>query len=114
MLHLYATLAEKERRLISERTRAALTAKRASGIKLGNPRNIAVAGEIGRNCQIASADEFAASLAPIIHTLRASGVSTLEATTQALNQRGIRTLRGGRWYASSVQNLVARIQRTPA
>jgi DNA invertase Pin-like site-specific DNA recombinase len=31
MLHLYAALAEKERRLISERTRAALAAKRASG-----------------------------------------------------------------------------------
>ena len=37
MLHLYAALAEKERRLISERTRAALQAKRAAGAKLGNP-----------------------------------------------------------------------------
>jgi hypothetical protein len=35
MLHLYAALAEKERRLISERTKAALAAKRASGVKLG-------------------------------------------------------------------------------
>ena len=112
MLHLYAALAEKERRLISERTRAALSAKKASGIKLGNPRNVAEAGELGRERQTASADEFAASLAPIIHTLRGSGVLTLEATTQALNQRGIRTSRGGRWHASSVQNLVARIQRT--
>src|SRR6185312_11929585 len=40
MLHLYAALAEKERRLISERTRAALAAKKASGAKLGNPNNI--------------------------------------------------------------------------
>jgi Resolvase, N terminal domain len=37
MLHLYAALAEKERRLISERTKAALAAKKASGAKLGNP-----------------------------------------------------------------------------
>ena len=43
MLHLYAALAEKERRLISERTKAALAAKKASGAKLGNPSNIAAA-----------------------------------------------------------------------
>src|SRR4051794_33382321 len=41
-------LAEKERRLISERTKAALGAKRAQGVKLGNPRNIRAAGELGR------------------------------------------------------------------
>jgi DNA invertase Pin-like site-specific DNA recombinase len=40
MLHLYAALAEKERRLIPERTTAALLAKRASGAKLGNPKNL--------------------------------------------------------------------------
>jgi DNA invertase Pin-like site-specific DNA recombinase len=37
MLHLYAALAEKERRLISERTKAALAAKKAAGAALGNP-----------------------------------------------------------------------------
>ena len=112
MLHLYAALAEKERRLISERTKAALAAKKASGIQLGNRRNAAEAAVLGRECQIALADEFAASLAPIVHSLRASGVLTLEATTQALNQRGIRTSRGGRWYASSVRNLTARITQS--
>jgi DNA invertase Pin-like site-specific DNA recombinase len=40
MLHLYAALAEKERRLISERTRSALAAKKANGATLGNPSNI--------------------------------------------------------------------------
>src|SRR6201987_1355727 len=48
MLHLYAGLAEKERRLISERTRAALAAKKDQGARLGNPRNLAAAGSIGR------------------------------------------------------------------
>jgi DNA invertase Pin-like site-specific DNA recombinase len=46
MLHLYAALAEKERRLISERTKAALAAKRASGAKLGNLSNILAAGSL--------------------------------------------------------------------
>jgi DNA invertase Pin-like site-specific DNA recombinase len=44
MLHLYAALAEKERRLISERTKGALAAKRAQGATLSNPTNIAQAG----------------------------------------------------------------------
>jgi DNA invertase Pin-like site-specific DNA recombinase len=62
MLHLYAALAEKERRLISERTKAALAAKKASGAKLGNPSNIAAAGLCGRQMQIAAADQFAAAV----------------------------------------------------
>ena len=48
MLHLYAALAEKERRLISERTKAALAAKKAAGASLGNPHNLAKAGLLGR------------------------------------------------------------------
>jgi DNA invertase Pin-like site-specific DNA recombinase len=40
MLYLYAALAGKERRLISERTRAALAAKKVSGHKLGNPPSV--------------------------------------------------------------------------
>src|SRR3954451_6699054 len=44
MLHLYAALAEKERRLISERTKAALSAKKAAGASLGNPTNLTLAG----------------------------------------------------------------------
>ena len=48
MLHLYAALAEKERRLISERTKAALAAKKAHGAKLGNPRNVVTAASLGR------------------------------------------------------------------
>jgi hypothetical protein len=42
-----------------------LAAKKASGAKLGNPRNIAIAGFWGRNAQIAPADEFAAGLLPL-------------------------------------------------
>ena len=51
MLHLYAALAEKERRLISERTKAALAAKKAQGAKLGNRASIGHAGDLGRRAQ---------------------------------------------------------------
>lgn len=112
MLHLYAALAEKERRLISERTTAALAAKKASGIRLGNPRNIAQAGNLGRIRQTQAADEFMAQLLPIIDAIRKAGATTLEAMSQALNQRGIRSARGGPWRASSVASLLARARQT--
>jgi len=47
MLHLYAALAEKERRLIAERSKAALGAKRAAGARLGNTANLRLAGSMG-------------------------------------------------------------------
>ena len=57
MLHLYAALAEKERRLISERTKAALAAKKAQGARLGNPSESSRSGlswtagaDLGRGC----------------------------------------------------------------
>jgi DNA invertase Pin-like site-specific DNA recombinase len=111
MLHLYAALAEKERRLISERTKAALAAKKASGAKLGNPSNIAAAGVCGRQIQIAAADQFASGLLPVIEAIRRTGATTLEAITRALNERGIRPARGTRWYASSVANLLSRANK---
>jgi DNA invertase Pin-like site-specific DNA recombinase len=114
MLHLYAALAEKERRLIAERTKAALAAKKAAGAKLGNPRNAAQAAEVGRTVQATAADSFVAGLMPVIDAIRRTGVTTLEAMTQALNQRGIRSARGGRWYASSVSNLLVRAAKMPS
>jgi len=78
MLHLYAALAEKERRLISGRTKAALAAKKAQGAKLGNPSNLAAAGLIGRQALISGADAFAASLLPLVQALQNSGATTLK------------------------------------
>src|SRR4051812_27138410 len=97
MLHLYAALAEKERRLISERTKAALAAKKAQGAKLGNPRNIASAGTAGRATLVSGADQFAANLLPLVQAIQSTGAITLEAITYALNERGIRPARGSRW-----------------
>ena len=114
MLHLYAALAEKERRLISERTKAALAAKRASGAKLGNPRNAAAAAALGRANQVAVADEFVSGLIPVVEAIRKTGATTLDGMTRALNDRGIRSARGGRWHVSSVLNLLARAKKLSA
>jgi DNA invertase Pin-like site-specific DNA recombinase len=64
MLHLYAALAEKERRRIAERTRAALQAKKAAGSKLGNLENLSLAGSLGRDVQERAADNFASACCP--------------------------------------------------
>src|SRR5882724_708255 len=59
MLHLYAALAEKERRQISDRTRSALAGRKERGAKLGNPRNAGEAAAAGRQVQVSAAAEFA-------------------------------------------------------
>jgi DNA invertase Pin-like site-specific DNA recombinase len=95
LLHLYASLVEKERRLISERTRSALVARKAQGARLGNPRNVREAAAIGRDAQAADADQFAANAIPIVEAIRRAGVKDLRGITKTLNDRGVRTARGG-------------------
>jgi DNA invertase Pin-like site-specific DNA recombinase len=113
MLHLYAALAEKERRLISERTRAALSSRKLSGTKLGNPSNPGEAAAKGRQVCVSEADRFANSVMPVVQAIQASGVSSLRGLAIALNTRGIRTARGGRWQVSNVRNLLARMPVSP-
>jgi hypothetical protein len=76
-----------------------------------NPRNIAQAGELGRANQAVAADRFVTNTMPAIHAIRSTGAMTLEAVLQALNQRGIRSPRGGQWRASSVLNLLSRAEK---
>src|SRR4051794_16867664 len=85
MLHLYAALAEKERALISARTKAALAAKKAEeiGWKPGNPTNLSEAGIIGREVNKRAADVFAANTLPIIRQIQASGVKSYQALADA-------------------------------
>ena len=109
MLHIYAALAEKERGLIADRTRAALAAKKAQGAKLGNRTNLDEASAKGATANRAAADAFAANVLPVVRQIQASGATTLQAIAEALNARGIRTARGGQWHAMTVQNLLARV-----
>ena len=112
MLHLYAALAEKERNLIADRTRLAVAARKAQGVKLGNPTNLAQAGAKGAASQRAEAEAFAANVLPIVRQIQAAGATTPRAVAAALNARGIHTARGGAWYDSTVRNLLARVTGT--
>src|SRR5881392_2946155 len=87
MLHLYAALAEKERSLISQRTREALNAAKARGVVLGNPRLDDVRGRAVASTK-AEADRFAKNILPIIREIQASGVTSQRGIARALNARG--------------------------
>lgn len=107
MLHIYAALAEQERRMISTRTRAALAAAKARGQVLGNP-NLAAARAPANAVRIALADDHAVNVLPVIREIEATGANTLRAIADALNARGIATARGGRWAAQTVANVLKR------
>ena len=110
MLHLYAALAEKERAVISARTKAALAAKKAAGARLGNPRAAEAAAK-AHAANRAAADQFAANVLPIVRHIEAAGAKTPRAIAAALNARGVRTARGGLWHDSTVRNLLARTRQ---
>ena len=89
MLHIYAAMAEQERRLISQRTTAALAAKKAQGVQLGNP-NLAAARAIGLEKARARAGEHAA----MIRAAMPAETTTHTAAARHLNARGLTTITG--------------------
>jgi DNA invertase Pin-like site-specific DNA recombinase len=109
MLHLYAALAEKERRLISEHTKAALASRKSRGTRFGNPANTAEAAAKGREVTKQEAVRHAELVLPVIDAIRSTGISSLRGIAIALNNRGVRTARGGTWQVSNVRNVMARL-----
>jgi len=108
VLHLFAALAEKERVLISERTKAGLRAAKARGVRLGNPRLDEARGP--HNVKIAAAaDAFAASVLPAIDKARHEGAGSLRAIAEHLNSHGVLTATGAHWHAQQVRNVLKRI-----
>jgi DNA invertase Pin-like site-specific DNA recombinase len=103
MLHLYAAFAEKERRLISQRTREALAAAKARGVKIGglNAKGVADREE---------AKARAEALRPVLEELAGKSANAIAAE---LSARGIATPRGGRWHAGTVIRVQRRLGRAP-
>ncbi len=107
MLHLYAALSEKERKLISTRTKAALKVLKDKGVQLGNRTNLEDARLIGHETNRQQATAFADNVLPFVQQLRDSGES-LPAIAKRLNDTGMKTRRGGKWHASTVSNVLKR------
>src|SRR6266850_26115 len=83
---------------------AALASRKTTGMKLGNPTNTAEAAAKGRKISINEADRFAQTVLPIIASIQRSGITSLRGLAIALNNRGVRTARNGRWQVSNVRN----------
>jgi DNA invertase Pin-like site-specific DNA recombinase len=112
VLHIMAAVAEQEGRAISERTRAALAAAKARGVKLGwaIPERVSEQAQASRKGVIANkahADSHAANVLPVIEQIRAGGASLRQVAVE-LNARGVKTARGGKWHAATVRNILAR------
>ena len=114
VLHLFAALAQKERALISDRTKAALSRAKARGVVLGNRTNFADAQAKGTAATKAQADAFAANVMPLIRQMQAAGITSVRALTAELNARGVRTMYGKEWHIGTVHALLQRIARMEA
>jgi DNA invertase Pin-like site-specific DNA recombinase len=115
-VHILAAVAEDEAERISQRTKAALEAAKARGVKLGGNRltveRLAEVSAIGRTASAAIRSEAAtfraASIQPLIAEIQTAGITTLRGIADALNGRGIQTARGGQWSAVQVQRVLAK------
>lgn len=115
ILTLFAAVAELERGLISQRTKAALTAAKARGVKLGNPRLRsgfdAKMSQAGRASQGVRAHQHAADVLPYIADARRAGAESLSEIAAALTARGIRPPSGGEsWHPSQVWRIERKIE----
>ncbi|GFE94206.1 recombinase family protein [Acetobacter persici] len=106
---IMALVAEQEREVISGRTKAALEAAKARGVKLGGYRAEAKPDAAKGLAGIKKkADHFAVSVMPIVREIQARGVTSLNGIAKELILRGIKTNRGGIWTATTVKNLISR------
>jgi len=116
LLTQMASVAELEAGLISERTKAALAAAKARGVKLGNPNGArALRGkQVGNKQAVAAvktnADRRAANLRSIVDDLQSHGVTSVRAIAAELNDRGVLTPRGGAWHPTSTARLLSRLR----
>jgi len=122
-LHIYAVLAEQERRFISERTKAALKsleARAASGDaeavqKISNRSQALIKGRSllnrskGHDTQRQQADNRAALVKDAIELCVLKGASSLQAVADCLVSRGIPTARGGQWSPTAVMRVMERL-----
>ena len=113
---IMALVAQEERKAISARTKAAFVAAKERGVKLGCPNGAAHlqgennGGKYGVEAIKRGADERAGKLADVVKEIQGAEATSLREIAEELSRRSISTARGGRWHASSVRILLARIQ----
>jgi DNA invertase Pin-like site-specific DNA recombinase len=116
-VHIMAAVAEHEAAMISQRTRAALAAAKARGIKLGGdgkhlPGLAREAARASVAARVAAADRISADVGPSILALQTEGKS-LRQIAAALDAGNILAPRGGAWSAVQVRRIAARLAASP-
>lgn len=104
MLHLLAAFAEHEREQIAARTKSALLAAKARGVRLG------ASGACRASANKAKASAFADKIAPEIMSLTQRGLKSANSIAAALNAGGIPAYSGGRWHAGTVIRVLSRLE----
>jgi len=110
---IMALVAEEEARMISARTKAALAAAKARGVKLGGDRgyrptgapNAAKGAAASAEARRLTASRFCFEMRPRIETMRDQGAS-LRAIATTLNAEGITTAKGAEWTATAVRRVL--------
>lgn len=117
MINLFAAIAEHEREMISQRTKAALAAAKARGMRLGNPNGAAAllpgcreAAAKGGAASRQRADQRAAQILPLLRQLEAAGCNSIRAMATALNVQGVPAPNGGVWYPEQVRRTLRRAE----
>ena len=117
LLTQMASVAELEAGLISERTKAALAAAKARGVRLGNPNGARArrGKQVGNKQAVTvvrtNAEHRADNLRTIVDDLRSQSIISVRAIAAELNERGILTPRGGSWHPTSAARLLSRLER---
>jgi DNA invertase Pin-like site-specific DNA recombinase len=113
MLHIYAAVAEKERALISQRTKEGLAAAKRRGVRLGS-RDWDVSLGAARASQTRNARQKAQNLVAIINDIQKHGIMSLAGIARALESRGVRTPRGKTtWQAVQVKLVLKMVAASP-
>ena len=105
-IHIYAAMAEHERNMISERTKAALKAAKERGVKLGGFRGVKVDPALGTAAKKERAMSFNTRVGEAIGELQTEGVTSLSELARRLNEQGIPTSRGRAWRATQVARVL--------
>jgi len=111
-IHILAAVAEHEREMISARTKTALAAAKARGVKLGGPSRaqITSAGAAGAAANRDKARRHAAVVLPVIRDVQRDGAVSLRAVARELTARGVKTMSGADWSAVTVSRLITRAE----
>jgi DNA invertase Pin-like site-specific DNA recombinase len=103
---IIALLAQRERELISERTKAGLAVAKSRGVKLGNP-NPAASLKMAQRAIQERKQEFAKAALRSIKEIKSTGIQSLNRIADCMNKRGEQTPRGGKWTATAVKRVLA-------